>query len=79
MKLREKGKEMEKDDMLLLQVKLPDNSLLILTQEEFERSRRRGDTVIQNRLSKDKTESFDSDVIQAEGVDCVKEENLFNK
>jgi hypothetical protein len=40
---------MEKDSCLI-QVSLPDESLLILTQVEFERARRRGDTVLRNRL-----------------------------
>ena len=40
---------MEKDSCLI-QVTLPDESLLILTRAEFERARRRGDSVLRNHF-----------------------------
>jgi hypothetical protein len=55
---------MESKDSHLIQIKLPDHSLLILTEEEFERVLRRGKSVIHNRLLKRR--NLDSNIIEGE-------------
>ena len=57
---------MEKDSCLF-QVSLPDGCLLILTRAEFERTRRRGDTVLRNRLLRGK--GLEGEIIEAAEVE----------
>jgi hypothetical protein len=52
---------MDKDNCLI-QIKLLDNSLLVLTEEEFERAKRRGKSVVHNRLLKGR--KLDSHIIE---------------
>ncbi len=59
---------MEKRDLRLIQIELPDDSLLILTEEEFERTRLRGETVIHNRLLRDGFRDSTLEIIRAKKV-----------
>ncbi len=49
-----------------IQIRLTDGSLLVLTSEEAERARKRGDSVTHNRILKQK--DLDSDILEAEEV-----------
>jgi hypothetical protein len=55
---------MEGKNSHLIQIKLLDNSLLVLTEEEFERVARRGKSVVHNRFLKGR--KWDSEIIEGE-------------
>lgn len=56
---------MERDSHLI-QISLSDESLLILTKVEYERARRRGGTVLRNRLLRER--GLEGEIIEATEV-----------
>lgn len=55
---------MENENTHLIQFKLSNNSLLILTSEEFKKALKRGNSVVHNRNLRDK--KLDADVLEIE-------------
>ncbi len=53
-------------DTYLIQIQIPDGTLLILTEVEYDRAWKRGDSVLHNR--KLKRRALDSEVIKAKEV-----------